>query len=111
MKTMLAISLATVIVFLILSGSPETTYKTNQRSVRSTMTLEFHWMPEPEVMKFCRFIGADSNQITINSCFRISATNPSVCEIYAGEPMSFNDKTRLAVVGHNVWHCLGANHE
>jgi hypothetical protein len=33
------------------------------------------------------------------------------CVIWAYRPKDFNDEPTLAVLGHELWHCLGATHE
>lgn len=33
------------------------------------------------------------------------------CRIYVQKPKDFNDVPRLAVIGHEVIHCLGAEHK
>ncbi len=35
----------------------------------------------------------------------------SFCTIYAFMPKDFNDFALLARLGHEVWHCLGAEHQ
>jgi hypothetical protein len=32
------------------------------------------------------------------------------CLIIAVEPDNFQDRERLAVLGHEAWHCFGARH-
>jgi hypothetical protein len=32
------------------------------------------------------------------------------CVIFAVEPRNFQDQQRLAVLGHEAWHCFGAKH-
>ena len=41
-----------------------------------------------------------------------AARNPDgkSCVIYVVQPRNFQDDGRLAVLGHEFWHCLGARH-
>lgn len=32
------------------------------------------------------------------------------CDLYAQQPKDFNDAARLAVLGHEAFHCFGAKH-
>lgn len=32
------------------------------------------------------------------------------CVMFLVEPKDFQDRDRLAVIGHELWHCLGARH-
>jgi hypothetical protein len=32
------------------------------------------------------------------------------CLVFAVEPTNFQDRNRLAVLGHEIWHCFGAKH-
>lgn len=32
------------------------------------------------------------------------------CDVWALKPTDFNDVVRLTILGHEVWHCLGADH-
>jgi hypothetical protein len=33
-----------------------------------------------------------------------------VCTVWAVQPDDFDDATKLAILGHELWHCLGAQH-
>lgn len=49
---------------------------------------------------------------TLYGCARLdSSIDPPICRVTLQEPADFNDEARLAVLGHEVWHCLGAQHE
>lgn len=40
-----------------------------------------------------------------------AAVSRNSCTIYAVEPTSFNDKPALQRLGHEAWHCFGAEHK
>ncbi len=41
---------------------------------------------------------------------RNNETRQTNCLIYAVQPANFDDDKRLSVLGHEVWHCMGAFH-
>lgn len=78
------------------------------RSDRLNTTIEMHWLPRTEnVTATCHLLGLKTQA---NGCARSKPDEAYVCEIYAVEPKSFSDESLLAILGHEVWHCLGATH-
>jgi hypothetical protein len=55
----------------------------------------------------CRPMGAQI--AVIHGCAMLDADGEN-CLIIAVEPTSFQDRERLAVLGHEAWHCFGALH-
>jgi uncharacterized protein YqiB (DUF1249 family) len=41
---------------------------------------------------------------------RNTETRQTNCLVYAVQPSNFDDDKRLSVLGHEVWHCMGAFH-
>lgn len=53
--------------------------------------------------------GAGSTQVTVHGC-AIRAPDSDKCIVFAVQPEHFDDAGRLAVLGHELWHCQGARH-
>ena len=48
-----------------------------------------------------------------NACAVVKRNNETLqtnCLVYAVLPSNFDDDQRLSVLGHEVWHCMGAFH-
>jgi hypothetical protein len=48
-----------------------------------------------------------------NGCAVVKRNNETLqtnCLVYAVLPSNFDDDKRLSVLGHEVWHCMGAFH-
>lgn len=78
-------------------------------SDRNVATISMFWQRNTEeVTKKCNSLGLT---YSANGCARSNPTNINICEVYVVEPANFDDKTRLAILGHEVWHCFGAKHK
>ena len=89
-------------------------YDTLSKSQWSKTKIEVIWMPSLEAAnEKCTKLSAKVDPFSggaFAACARSKPDDISVCEIYTVEPESFDDNVRLANLGHEVWHCLGAKH-
>lgn len=77
-------------------------YPDSASATRTEVTVRVHFGTQEEISTLCRFYDpARRNAIT--SCYFAGT-------IYAVQPTSFNDTTRLMILGHEFWHALGATH-
>ena len=67
-----------------------------------TITLSWRMVSEEEVAGYCG--GKESTK----GC---AIQGPKFCKIFFVKPKDFNDTTKLTILGHEVWHCMGATHE
>lgn len=80
-------------------------YPEHAKSTRTSVTVTVVWMDNfRAVNAVCTYL-MQAPQRAIVGCF-----DPSTNTIYAVEPASFNDATRLEILGHEFWHALGAVH-
>jgi hypothetical protein len=109
---------AIVIVFLLLQGCSvlgRFDYARDVGSVRATRwahekgQVAISWkLGSPEwVAIMCRPLGTAAS-IT-HGCAMLDDDGEN-CLIIAVEPENFQDRERLAVLGHEAWHCFGARH-
>lgn len=78
------------------------------RSDRTRASVELHWLAQTaNVTAACQALGLKTAS---NGCARSKPGEAYICEIYAVEPRSFSDGARLTILGHELWHCLGATH-
>lgn len=78
-------------------------------SDRTASSVEMHWMSAGAVSDACHQMGVVGHD-SLNGCARSKPGNAAVCEIYAVEPKNFEDSNALKVLGHELWHCMGAKH-
>lgn len=67
---------------------------------RSMVTVSVEWMDEDQINDVCK------RSYRVNGC----AIAGSPCRMYVTEPKDFNDRDALVVLGHEFFHCLGAQH-
>lgn len=102
------------IMLVIIACSPSSTnqYETINKARWSTTTIEVHWKNSTEINDICRTLGAnDGSGGNFRACARSKPENLAICEIYATQPSNFDDEETLSILGHEVWHCLGARHK
>lgn len=73
---------------------------------RVTVTVKWHQNVD-EIASMCRPPRGDEG--IIYEC-SYADTTAGTCAIHALPPADFNDQTRLALLGHEMLHCLGAQH-
>lgn len=101
-------------MFVLAGCSPNAsnTYETTSRATMNTTTIEVHWVSRENISEVCSKLGAaDSPSGMYNACARSKPNNINICEIYAVQPLDFDDTNTLAVFGHESWHCFGAKHK
>ncbi len=104
-----------LLCILVLAGcspSASNVYDTTSQATTNTSTIEVHWIDKDNISETCAKLGAaDSPSGSYNACARSKPDNIHICEIYAVQPLNFDDTNRLSVFGHESWHCLGAKHK
>lgn len=103
-----------LVSFAFLTGCYSITHYPEQQHTisKSTIThteVKVIWHKDVDEMpKECkRFSNA-----TLYGCAMVFKNEKkSVCILHAIEPNNFNDTAKLAVLGHEFWHCLGARHQ
>lgn len=86
-------------------------YKTLNRANRDKISIEVHWVSKSKISDKCKQLGAKPLTNTYAGCARSKPSDKSICEIYVVQPNGFNDDYRLEILGHEVYHCLGAKHD
>lgn len=77
---------------------------TTQRAVGETTQLTVHFVRDvDEILLFCP-------HLTGGTYYGCSKQGLGTCDVYLQQPSDFNDVSRLATLGHEVWHCMGARH-
>lgn len=80
-------------------------YPDEAHATHEVVIVRVQWGTPAEVDKICAGINGEKPEGKIYACYhRYSRT------IYAPQPRSFNDWWRLAILGHEFWHALGAEH-
>jgi hypothetical protein len=76
-----------------------------QGPTKSANFVVVHWVGDDidEVVRACPELKGG----TYYGCAR----DNGVCDVWVQQPKDFNDVARLAVLGHEILHCLGARHE
>ena len=102
-----SLSLIAIISFFILVGCGDFDHNAaTRKSITNTTTINVVWFNNDEqVSSACAKEGLTYKA---NGC---AFGNTNNCTIYAVEPSSFRDDTRLQILGHETWHCLGAEHK
>ena len=75
----------------------------------NSITVEVHWLKKQQVGEVCNRLGLPDTMF--KGCARSKPDNISICEVYAVQPESFEDYPNLETLGHEVWHCFGAQHK
>lgn len=71
-------------------------------------TVDLRVIPEIAVTELCTKLGVKYNA---NGCNSFNHTT-KVCTIYVAAPRYVEDADRLAIIGHELWHCrFGEYHE
>jgi hypothetical protein len=70
------------------------------------VTIVWRFGPPDWVTRMCR---AEPKQKGVFGCSMRDAGSTR-CLVIAVEPHDFKDFDRLAVLGHEAWHCMGARH-
>lgn len=89
-----------------LSGSGATTAPLLQRATVRTTTITVTWARDlRHATMLCEDRGLQ------HSAAGCAWGTTEDCRIVVVQPKDFDDHSRLGVLGHEVWHCLGARHE
>lgn len=99
-----------LLISLILFVSGNNAAATELRKPRNdkTFTLIMEVLPFEKVTAKCKEIGAGEDK---NGCAAFNL-DTKVCTIYVAPQRYQFDDQRLAIIGHEVWHCrYGAWHE
>lgn len=82
--------------------------KTTQQPNRDRVIVYVEFVSDiDEISKFCPELEG-----ALYGCARSEQIGPDewVCRVKVQKPADFNDHPRLAVLGHEAYHCLGAKH-
>lgn len=89
------------------TGYPQQPAMTAAPLVTDT-SLHIHWHSSvDEIAKVCP---AKDGEILYGCATWNLYGTMSVCDVQALMPKDFNDVVRLIILGHEVFHCLGAQH-
>jgi hypothetical protein len=109
-KTLIGVFIV-LAIFLLVSCEPSgKMYDTTSKDRITTTTIAVTWVSETKVDEKCKSLGLDQNSV-YRGCARSRPEDITVCEVYAVRPRDFDDRDTLYHVGHEVWHCLGAQHK
>jgi hypothetical protein len=93
-------------------GPQQGQYDTIKKSDRTFTSVQMHWVAASDINQVCSKLGAsDGSGDTYTACALSDPQNPGVCDIYTVEPDSFDDTPNVTLLGHEMWHCLGAKHK
>lgn len=108
-----------LLLLLLLSGCGllNTNQNAASQSVATKTIVTVQFASADKVDEICK----DKEEFATNKpaemwkyygCALVKQNEPgvTVCEIAAEEPKDFADTKRLAILGHELWHCLGATH-
>ena len=97
---------------LLLCGFSDTYYHQKDlvnKAQADLVVVHISWTGLNEINKHCP--PKEEGTISVGCAdFKVTGLN-SICTIWVEEPLDFNDQTRLAVLGHEFWHCAGARHK
>lgn len=109
-KTLIGVFIV-LAIFLLVSCEPSgKMYDTTSKDRITTTTIQVIWLSEDGVDAKCKQLGLNSN-LVYRGCAQSSPADPTICEVYAVRPRDFDDRDTLYHFGHEVWHCLGAQHK
>lgn len=91
----------------------------------SRAIIDIEWVEANRIDAVCRELAKNSVNAgrvgwtpptPIDACAFITGgtlahLSPPVCSIRAVKPASFRDQKNLALLGHEAYHCFGANHD
>lgn len=103
-----------MIMLLALAACSQNTdqYDTTSKAKWDHTKVEIHWTNKDEVSDTCKSFGTDTNGGgDYNGCAFSKPNTTDTCEIYVVQPSKFDDQAALQVLGHELWHCLGATHK
>lgn len=88
---------------------PDLELPTITKSTTTTVKVYVQWHESVDsITKAC----SDNKNILIYGCaVSFTSKENSICIIHAMEPKNFSDAPKLAILGHEFWHCLGARHQ
>lgn len=79
--------------------------KTLSKATMDRTSVEIHWVKDVDALfEHC----TQTPGIVIVACARREWWT---CQVWAVQPDDFNDVAKLAILGHEIWHCLGAQHD
>jgi hypothetical protein len=110
-KTLLGVFIV-LALFLLMSCDQQAgkQYETTSKDRITSTTIQVIWLSEDRVDAKCKSLGLNS-ALAYRGCARSRPEDITVCEVYAVRPTDFDDHDTLYHFGHEVWHCLGAQHK
>jgi hypothetical protein len=75
--------------------------------LKGEVTIVWRFGSPEWVNTMCQPVG--SHQDIVHGCAMLDPRGER-CLVFAVEPYDFKDRNRLAVMGHELWHCFGAKH-
>lgn len=102
-----ALTLLTCVVLAGCATKPQTmpSYKMSEQPTKDRAYVVVKWMDDPS--SICSSVMLNRNAYL--GCAAQDIHTPR-CTIYVRQPKDFNDTQALAVLGHELLHCLGASH-
>jgi hypothetical protein len=108
-----------LVSFLLTEASFAGSYQDPRIEGWNKANVEVRFMHPRRVNEICQSLqmsdgdsfGTDTK--LYNACAvvkRNTETRQTNCLVYAVQPSNFDDVKRLSVLGHEVWHCMGAFH-
>lgn len=93
--------------FAVCARPPIQRYPDAAKSTTNIAVVGVVWLSSLQaVNNACAFLsGEDPTTTRFYGCY-----SPATKIIYTVEPTSFNDHFALEVLGHELWHALGAEH-
>ena len=83
-------------------------YPEHAEADRRAVYVKVEWQPDWDtVNKLCAKL---INVPLPDDGVFLACYNSETHTIYAVQPRNFNDERRLAILGHEFWHALGARH-
>lgn len=110
-KTFIGV-LVVLALFLLMSCDQQAgkMYETTSKDRITKTTIDVIWVAQDRVDAKCKSLGLNKD-FTYRGCARSKPGDNSICEVYAVRPRDFDDRDTLYHFGHEVWHCLGAQHK
>lgn len=103
MKTLL-----TILFLIALVGCDNQPQPLKQTRDDPKFSVELQIVPENKIQETCAALGVE---YTANGCNAFN-TSTKTCVIYVMPQRYQEDTQRLAIIGHEVWHCrYGAWHD
>lgn len=86
---------------------------TVQRGAVKHVQLHIHWVKTVDELATAPCHSRIRGKTTYECAMWVvnpDAPDTGSCDLYTLEPADFNDKLRLALMGHGLWHCLDSIH-